>query len=342
MVPAAAATALADGARRTLTEASACDTRRGQPARPSRRQPGGHSDRHHLPRRAPRVADRERQEAAADDATSSSTRTRRSASSTSCASPCPRRSGRQADQRRGRADHREGPGGGRADRRPGPGAGGVPHRRARPDPGGRGAEPPDHRRRRTATPTRSGAGADEYAVGVLVGLEGDVVKTLQSIKKGIALLDERRASLDGDGPTGRRRRRRRALRGRGGRARPRRAVTERRPLDAPLVWNVAGLLADDPGRRARATTSTTSRSTSATISGWPSRSTGDVRLPRTNRGHPGHAPTCATALALECSRCLREIELPGRRSAHEEALPSLDLATGRPLADRRRARRRCA
>ena len=36
-------------------------------------------------------------------------------------------------------------------------------------------------------------GADEYAVSVLVGLEGEVVKTLQSIKKGIALLDERRA-----------------------------------------------------------------------------------------------------------------------------------------------------
>jgi vacuolar-type H+-ATPase subunit E/Vma4 len=35
-------------------------------------------------------------------------------------------------------------------------------------------------------------GADEYAVGVLVGLEGEVVKTLQSIKKGINLLDERR------------------------------------------------------------------------------------------------------------------------------------------------------
>jgi len=41
-------------------------------------------------------------------------------------------------------------------------------------------------------------GADEYAVGVLVGLEGDVVKTLQSIKKGIALLDERRSSLATD------------------------------------------------------------------------------------------------------------------------------------------------
>ncbi|HSK51173.1 MAG TPA: ATPase [Clostridia bacterium] len=45
-------------------------------------------------------------------------------------------------------------------------------------------------------------GADEYAVSVLVGLEGDVVKTLQSIKKGIAMLDERRAELmtDGRGP----------------------------------------------------------------------------------------------------------------------------------------------
>ncbi len=41
-------------------------------------------------------------------------------------------------------------------------------------------------------------GADEYAVSVLVGLEGDVVKTLHSIKKGIALLDERRASLQLD------------------------------------------------------------------------------------------------------------------------------------------------
>ncbi|HYU48604.1 MAG TPA: hypothetical protein VEO91_01580 [Candidatus Limnocylindria bacterium] len=39
-------------------------------------------------------------------------------------------------------------------------------------------------------------GADEYAAAVLIGLEGDVVRTLQSIKKGIALLDERRAALE--------------------------------------------------------------------------------------------------------------------------------------------------
>jgi vacuolar-type H+-ATPase subunit E/Vma4 len=38
-------------------------------------------------------------------------------------------------------------------------------------------------------------GADEYAVNVLVGLEGDVVKTLQSIKRGIDLLDSRRSHL---------------------------------------------------------------------------------------------------------------------------------------------------
>jgi hypothetical protein len=38
-------------------------------------------------------------------------------------------------------------------------------------------------------------GADEYAASVLIGLEGDVVRTLQSIKKGIQLLDERRATL---------------------------------------------------------------------------------------------------------------------------------------------------
>ena len=35
-------------------------------------------------------------------------------------------------------------------------------------------------------------GADEYAASVLIGLEGEVVRTLQSIKKGITLLDERR------------------------------------------------------------------------------------------------------------------------------------------------------
>jgi bifunctional DNA-binding transcriptional regulator/antitoxin component of YhaV-PrlF toxin-antitoxin module len=42
-------------------------------------------------------------------------------------------------------------------------------------------------------------GADEYAASILIGLEGDLVRTLQSIKKGIAMLDERRAALHGVG-----------------------------------------------------------------------------------------------------------------------------------------------
>ena len=46
-------------------------------------------------------------------------------------------------------------------------------------------------------------GADEYAAAVLIGLEGDMIRTLQSIKKGIATLDERRlaaAARPLDGP----------------------------------------------------------------------------------------------------------------------------------------------
>ena len=47
-------------------------------------------------------------------------------------------------------------------------------------------------------------------MGVLVGLEGDVVKTLTSIKKGIEMLDERRAAIAAedaaDGTTAARRR----------------------------------------------------------------------------------------------------------------------------------------
>ncbi len=47
-------------------------------------------------------------------------------------------------------------------------------------------------------------GADEYAAAVLIGLEGDMIRTLQSIKKGIATLDERRLAASAlgssDGP----------------------------------------------------------------------------------------------------------------------------------------------
>ncbi len=44
-------------------------------------------------------------------------------------------------------------------------------------------------------------GADEYAQSVLVHLEGECIKALQSIKRGLALLDERHAAaiaIEGD------------------------------------------------------------------------------------------------------------------------------------------------
>ena len=42
-------------------------------------------------------------------------------------------------------------------------------------------------------------GADEYAASVLIRLEGEVVKVLQSIKHGISLLYERRPAESNDG-----------------------------------------------------------------------------------------------------------------------------------------------
>ncbi len=47
-------------------------------------------------------------------------------------------------------------------------------------------------------------GADEYAAGVLIRLEGECIKALTSIKRGIDMLDERHrpTSSDGNGPAG--------------------------------------------------------------------------------------------------------------------------------------------
>ena len=57
---------------------------------------------------------------------------------------------------------------------------------------------------------------------------------------------------------------------------------------------------------------------------------GRVRFSRTNRGVL-ITGLVETALALVCSRCLRPIELPLRMTLNEEALPTLDLVSGKPL-----------
>jgi uncharacterized protein len=57
---------------------------------------------------------------------------------------------------------------------------------------------------------------------------------------------------------------------------------------------------------------------------------GRVRVTRTNRGVLVDADI-STAIAGTCSRCLRDIEIPMRVAIREEVLPSIDLASGRPV-----------
>jgi uncharacterized protein len=57
---------------------------------------------------------------------------------------------------------------------------------------------------------------------------------------------------------------------------------------------------------------------------------GRIRVSRTNRGVFVRG-SIETALALGCSRCLRPIELELSLPLSEEALPAIDIATGKPL-----------
>lgn len=106
-------------------------------------------------------------------------------------------------------------------------------------------------------------------------------------------------------------------------------MTER-PSDGPLAWNVAGLLAEDPGAE-RIFDVDGVRIDLGEDLHLAQPIEGRVRLARTNRGILASADL-HTALALECSRCLRDIAFGVDARFQEEFLPSLDLATGRPLA----------
>jgi uncharacterized protein len=100
-------------------------------------------------------------------------------------------------------------------------------------------------------------------------------------------------------------------------------------LDGPFVWNVAGLLADPPGEeRSHAVEGASIELAEDVRLARPID--GRVRLQRTNRGILAGA-MLDTALALECSRCLRAVEHPVHVDLQEEFLPALDLATGQPL-----------
>ena len=106
-------------------------------------------------------------------------------------------------------------------------------------------------------------------------------------------------------------------------------MSRSRPAVEPLVWNVAGLLDDAPGATRDYVVA------GATIDlGEDLRLAdpieGSVRLARTNRGLLVVAEL-DTSLVAQCSRCLRDIEVPIHVSIDEEALPSIDLHSGHPV-----------
>jgi uncharacterized protein len=98
---------------------------------------------------------------------------------------------------------------------------------------------------------------------------------------------------------------------------------------APLVYPLAGLLGEAVGTERRYEIH------GATIQlpddlRLVEPLDGQVRIMRTNRGVLVDA-TISTAIAGTCVRCLRDIEIPMTVEIHEEALPTVDIATGQPV-----------
>jgi uncharacterized protein len=100
-------------------------------------------------------------------------------------------------------------------------------------------------------------------------------------------------------------------------------------IDAPLVWNVSGLLGEGIGavRDYAVDGVRIDLGEDLHLAGPIS---GRVHLARTNRGLLVSADF-ATSLAMECVRCLREIEVPIEVEIEEEALPTIDFQTGQPI-----------
>ncbi|MEY2450423.1 MAG: hypothetical protein QOH79_3899, partial [Acidimicrobiaceae bacterium] len=97
--------------------------------------------------------------------------------------------------------------------------------------------------------------------------------------------------------------------------------------DSPLLWNVAGLLGEAAGGVRDYSVA------GVEIDGGDDFQLaapidGHVRVTRTNRGLLVDAGL-TTALASQCVRCLRDITVPMALEIRDEALPSLDLKTGK-------------
>jgi uncharacterized protein len=98
---------------------------------------------------------------------------------------------------------------------------------------------------------------------------------------------------------------------------------------APLTYPLAGLLAEPAGpeRRYEIQGATIALPDGLHLTGPLD---GRLRVTRTNRGVLVDAEL-TTAIAGSCSRCLRDIEIPMRVQVREEVLPSVDIASGKPV-----------
>ncbi len=96
-----------------------------------------------------------------------------------------------------------------------------------------------------------------------------------------------------------------------------------------LIFNVAGLLAEPAGTVQDIVVACRALDPGS-VPVQTRGITGELRLSRTNRGLLVRG-RLHTAIALVCSRCLRDIEYPVEIKLDDEALPSLDVGTGVPI-----------
>ena len=97
---------------------------------------------------------------------------------------------------------------------------------------------------------------------------------------------------------------------------------------APLVYPLAGLLSEPAGteRRYEIHGETVALPDDLRLT---EPIEGRLKVTRTNRGVIVDAEL-TTGIAGSCARCLRDIKIPMRVEIHEEVLPAIDIASGRP------------
>jgi uncharacterized protein len=95
---------------------------------------------------------------------------------------------------------------------------------------------------------------------------------------------------------------------------------------APLIYPLAGLLAEPAGAERRYEIDGATLQLPEDLN-LAEPIDGSLRVARTNRGVLVDA-RLTTAIDGECSRCLREIEIPTTVEIHEEVLPSVDISSG--------------